>query len=51
MLFRSVYVISQDEETCVVYGMPKMVAQAGLSDEVLPITEVANSIVKKVGVQ
>ncbi len=46
-----VYVISQDEETCVVYGMPKMVAQAGLSDEVLPITEVANSIVKKVGVQ
>ena len=46
-----VYVISQDEDTCVVYGMPKMVAQAGLSDEVLPITEVANSIVKKVGVQ
>lgn len=46
-----VYVISQDEETCVVYGMPKMVAQAGLSDEVLPITEVANSIIKKVGVQ
>ena len=46
-----VYVISQDEETCVVYGMPKMVAQVGLSDEVLPITEVANSIIKKVGVQ
>lgn len=46
-----VYVISQDEETCVVYGMPKMVAQAGLSDEVLPITEVANSIIRKVGVQ
>lgn len=46
-----IYVISQDEETCVVYGMPKMVAQAGLSNEVLPITEVANSIIKKVGVQ
>lgn len=46
-----VYVISQDEETSVVYGMPKMVAQAGLSNEVLPITEVANSIIKKVGVQ
>ena len=46
-----VYVISQDEETCVVYGMPKMVAQACLTDEVLPITEVAISIVKKVGVQ
>lgn len=46
-----VYVISQDENTSVVYGMPKMVAQAGLSDEVLPITEVANSIIKKVGVQ
>jgi len=46
-----VYVISQDEETSVVYGMPKMVAQAGLSNEVQPITEVANSIIKKVGVQ
>ena len=34
-----------------VYGMPKMVAQAGLTNEILPITEIADTIIKKVGVQ
>ena len=43
--------IAQDEATCVVYGMPKMVARARLTDEVLPVTEIANTITKKVGVQ
>ena len=48
---KKVYVIAQDEATCVVYGMPKMVARARLTDEVLPVTEIANTITKKVGVQ
>lgn len=38
------YCIVQNEETCVVYGMPKSVVEAGLSDEVLGITEIAARI-------
>ncbi len=48
---KKVYVIAQDDATSVVYGMPKMVAQAGLTNEILPITEIADTIIKKVGVQ
>jgi len=45
------YVIAQDEETSVVYGMPKAVAAAGLTDVILPLPQIANTIMKKVGVQ
>ncbi len=48
---KKIYVIAQDEATSVVYGMPKMVARAGLTDEILPVTEIADTITKKVGVQ
>ena len=37
-------------KTCVVYGMPKAIAETGLVNEVVPLTEVANSITKNVGV-
>lgn len=47
---KNVYVISQTKETCIVYGMPKVVAEAGLSDEVVPLEKVADSIIKLVGV-
>ncbi len=30
---RGAYCLSQEEETCVVYGMPRAVAEAGLADE------------------
>lgn len=48
---KRVYVVAQDEASSVVYGMPKMVARAGLTDEILPVTEIADIITKKVGVQ
>ena len=48
---KNVYVISQNEETCVVYGMPKNVAEAGLSNEVRALGEIAGSITKNVGVR
>lgn len=48
---KSVYVIGQDEATCVVYGMPRAVANAGLTDEVLPLNRIADAIIKNVGVQ
>lgn len=47
---KEIYVISQDAATSVVYGMPKSVAQAGLSNEVVPLETVADSITKYVGV-
>lgn len=47
---KEIYVISQDAETSTVYGMPKAIAQAGLSNEVVPLETVADSITKYVGV-
>ena len=37
------YSIAQDESTSVVYGMPKSVVDAGLADEVRPVTDIARS--------
>lgn len=48
---KPVYVIAQDEKTCVVYGMPKTIAEAGLVDEVVPLNNVSQTIIKNVGVQ
>lgn len=47
----NVYSIAQNEETCTVYGMPKVLVTNGLADEILPLTKVADAIVRKVGVQ
>jgi two-component system chemotaxis response regulator CheB len=46
---KKIYCISESEETCVVYGMPKSVVSAGLTDEVVPINKVAYAIMKKLG--
>lgn len=46
----NIYVISQDEASSVVYGMPKAVYEAKLSDEVQPLNKIADAIVKNVGV-
>lgn len=46
----NIYVISQDAESSVVYGMPKAVAEAKLSDEVKPLEQIADAIIKNVGV-
>lgn len=48
---KNLYVISQDEATSVVYGMPRAIAEVGYSDEVLPLLSIAPSIQKKVGVK
>ncbi len=39
--------IAQDEATCVVYGMPKAVVDAGLADVVLPIYKIGNEIIRE----
>ena len=42
------YSIAQDASTCVVYGMPKAVVDAGLADEVRPVQGIAQAIVEAV---
>ncbi len=40
---------AQDEESCVVYGMPQAVAKAGISTEDLPLDRIAERILVEVG--
>ena len=40
---------AQDEESCVVYGMPQAVAKAGLSTEDLPLERIAERMLVEVG--
>jgi len=40
------FIIAQDEETCVVYGMPKAVVSAKIADAVLPINKIAEEIIR-----
>lgn len=39
-------IIVQDEETSVIWGMPKSIIKAGLADEVLPISKISEAIIK-----
>ena len=48
---KKVHVISQDEQSCVVYGMPKSVVKAGLSDETVALSMIAQEIILHVGVK
>lgn len=48
---KELYVIAQDEATSTVYGMPKVITSTGLVDEVVPLNEVADAMVKNVGVR
>jgi two-component system chemotaxis response regulator CheB len=43
------YVLAQNEETCVVYGMPKAAVEEGIADAVLPLEEIPGALVKVVG--
>lgn len=40
------FTISEDEETCTIYGMPKAAYETGKVDMVLPLNEIAPQIVK-----
>ncbi|BBF42964.1 chemotaxis response regulator protein-glutamate methylesterase CheB [Lachnospiraceae bacterium KM106-2] len=48
---KNLYVIAQDKETSTVYGMPKVVHEAGLTNEVKPLDKIADAMIKNVGVQ
>jgi len=40
--------IVQDEQTCIVYGMPKAVADAGYADKIIPLSGVVGEILNMV---
>lgn len=40
--------IAESEKTCVVYGMPKAVVEAGAADKVVPVDEIAGEIINTV---
>ena len=44
------YVIAQDQETSIVFGMPKSIIAAGLADQVVPLDQVAQEMILHVGV-
>ncbi len=46
---KNIYVIAQDEATSTVYGMPKVIRDAGLVNEVLPLEQIAGAIRKNMG--
>jgi len=41
---RGGYVLAQSNETCVVYGMPKAVVEAGLADQVVDLDDMSQAI-------
>jgi len=45
---RGATIWAQDEQTCVVYGMPQAVAAAGISQLSLPLENISNAILKEI---
>jgi two-component system chemotaxis response regulator CheB len=41
------YVIAEAESSCVVYGMPRAVVDAGFADELLPLDKIADAIIRQ----
>lgn len=42
-------VIAEHKSSCVIYGMPRSVVEAGLADDTVPLRRIASKIVKLVG--
>jgi two-component system chemotaxis response regulator CheB len=42
-------IVVEDESTSVVYGMPRSIVEAGLSDRVVPLPEIASTVIEWVG--
>ena len=41
-------IIAQNEETCVVFGMPKKPIESGITDVIAPLNKIADEIIKTV---
>lgn len=47
--YKPVHVIAQEAKSCVVYGMPKAIAETGMVDEMVALKDVAETIIKMWG--
>lgn len=43
---KGAYIIAESQETCVVYGMPKAAVEAGVVDELLPLPEIPDALLR-----
>jgi len=41
-------IIAQDKDSCVIYGMPRAVAERGLADRILPLSSIAEEIMSEI---
>lgn len=48
---KNIHVISQDKDSCIVYGMPKSIFQTGLVNKVANLNKIAEEIIFNVGVR
>ena len=48
---KKIHVITQEKSTCAVYGMPKSVDQAGLSNQQVVLDKIAQEVILAVGVK
>ena len=44
-------IIAQDEESCVIYGMPAAAVNAGITDKIAPLSELADAIISTLKLQ
>jgi two-component system chemotaxis response regulator CheB len=45
---KGAHIIAESQETCVVYGMPKAAVEAGAVDELLPLGEIPDALLRSV---
>ncbi|WP_408098057.1 chemotaxis response regulator protein-glutamate methylesterase [Peredibacter sp. HCB2-198] len=45
------YNLAQNEETCVIFGMPKVAIECGAIDKVMPLDEIAGEVIKQMDVR
>lgn len=48
---KKIHVIAQEASTCAVYGMPKSIVTSGLSNQTVPLDQIAQEIIMNVGVK
>ena len=49
-LKNNAHIIAESEESCVIFGMPKAVINAGIADKIVPVTRITNEMINYVGV-
>jgi len=45
---KGAYIIAESQESCIVYGMPKAAVEAGIVDELLPLTDIPYALLRSV---